>query len=328
MPANLPPEYFQAEKVYRQASTPQEKVEALRAMLALMPHHKGTDRLRAELTAKIARFSKEAERRPFTAKRGGGYYLRKEGAGQVALVGLPNCGKSQLLTALTEATPEVGDYPFTTKAPIPGMMKFENVQIQLLDLPAPTDRSAQSWLHGMLRNADALIVVLDLGYESVGQMETILAELQRLRIVPVGEKGGEKTEILTFPKRTLVLANKADLEGAADSFRNLERHYGSRFPVLSVSAAQGDGLEKMRGEVFNALEVIRVYTKTPGQKPSYEEPFVVKKGSTVSDVAESIHKDFAAKLKYAQVWGSGKFSGQRVKRDHILADGDVVELHI
>ena len=135
MPANLPPQYFAAEKRFRAAKTIPEKIEALEAMLAIMPKHKGTDKLRADLRGRMAKLSAEAERARATSRKGTSHYIRKEGAGQAVLVGLPNVGKSQLVAALTEATPEIGEYPFTTRSAIIGMMPFENVQIQLIDLP-------------------------------------------------------------------------------------------------------------------------------------------------------------------------------------------------
>jgi len=327
VPANLPPQYFETEKRYRGAKTPQEKIEALEEMFALMPKHKGTDRLRAELRTKIAKFHEEAEKRPFVAKKGSQlYYVRKEGAGQVALVGLPNVGKSQLVSALTQAAPQVADYPFTTQLPIPGMMEYENVQIQLVDLPAITAPEVNSWLPNIVKYADLLLIVVDLVQDPLAQLGATLEWLAKHRMAASNELK-EPPAGMTHVKRALVVATKVDYEASRQGLDSLVSHCGGRFAVFPVSATHGDGLEHLRGAVYQALDVVRVYTKAPGGKADLTEPSVVRRGSTVEDVAQTVHKDFARNLKYAQVWGSGKFDGQRVRRDYILQDGDIVELH-
>ncbi len=328
MPANLPPQYFEAEKRYRGARTPQEKIEALEEMFSLMPKHKGTDRLRAELRTKIARLEEEAQKRPCVARRGSQlYYVRKEGAGQAALVGLPNAGKSQLVSALTQAAPQIGDYPFTTQLPLPGMMHYENVQVQLVDLPAITAPEVSSWLPNIVKNADLVLIVLDLAQDAVAQLETVIAWLARHRMA-VSNELEEPPVGMTHVKRALVAANKSDFPDARRSLDLLASSCGEALPVLAVSAARGDGLEGLREGVYRALEVIRVYTRPPGGKADLSEPSVVPRGSTVEDLAQTVHKDIARNLKYAQVWGSGKFAGQRVRKDYILHDGDIVELHM
>ncbi len=327
MPANLPPQYFEAEKRYRQAKTPQEKIEALEEMFSIMPKHKGTDRLRAELRTKIAKFYDEAQKRPLIGRKGSLlYYIKKEGAGQAVLVGFPNVGKSQLLSAVTEATPEVADYPFTTQTPIPGMLKFENIQIQLVDVPAITAPHVDSWLPNVLRNADLLLIVVDLTHEPITQMEAIIERLEKFRINIFDQ--AVEVEPRVARKKALIIGNKRDLEGAEGGYKRLSSWYEGKLPLVCVSAKEGDGLEELGQHIYKALQVIRVYTKAPGQKPDLTEPVVVKKGSTVEEVAESIHKDFHSNLKYALVWGSGKFDGQKVKRQYVLQEGDVVELHV
>lgn len=329
MPANLPPEYLEAEKKYRQAATIPEKIKFLELMLSVMPKHKGTDRLRAELRKKLARLEEEAERKLATSKRGGlQYSVKKEGAGQVALAGLPNVGKSQIVASLTTAKTEVADYPYTTKLPIPGMMKFENIQIQLIDLPPLMMEENQAWLAHILRSADLVLMVVELQDDPVGQAEILFEELEKMRIKPLLPDQNRDSDIRVWFKKVMIVGTKRDLPGAEENLRELEARFSPQFKVIGVSAVSGQGLEELRREIFYSLEVIRVYTKAPGEKPDFTEPVVLKKGSTVLDVAETIHKDFAYKLKYAQVWGSGKFSGQRVSRDHQLQDGDVVELHI
>jgi ribosome-interacting GTPase 1 len=327
MPANLTPQYYEAEKRYRRARTPQEKIEALEEMFSVMPKHKGTDKLRAELRTKIAKFYEEAEKRPMVGRKGSLlYYVKKEGAGQAVLLGLPSTGKSQLITTITGASSQVADYPFTTQLPLPGMMEFENVQIQLVDLPAITAPNVSSWLPNVVRNADLLLVIIDLTQEPMAQAEAIIDWLARFRIGL--SQDSSRAEEITNWKTALIIGNKIDAEGASEKYRILESSYRGRFTVFSISAQRADGLEPLRTGIFSALDVIRVYTKTPGQKPDLTDPVVLKRGSTALDAAESVHKDFGRNLKYAQVWGSGKFDGQRVKRDYILQDGDVIELHV
>jgi ribosome-interacting GTPase 1 len=325
MPANLTPQYFAAEKRYRSAETLDERIIALQEMLAVMPKHKGTDGLRAELRTKIAKLSKEATKAQATARRGGMYHIPREGAGQIVLIGLPNVGKSQLVSAVTEAPLEVADYPFTTKVPQLGMMKFEDAQIQLVDMPPITDQDARPWFASVLRSANALLLVVDLGNDPVRQTDDTLAELEKFQ---VGLDGIRKTsDQVLFQKRGIIVGNKCDREGSVSSYTDLKAEYGDQIAVVSISAKRGTGLEELRRDAFNLLEVIRVYTKAPGERTDMSDPMILRKGSTVEEAAEGVHKDFRKELKYALIWGSGKFAGQRAKRDHVLQDGDIIELH-
>jgi len=325
MPANLPPQYFDAEKRYRQAKTPEDKIEALEVMLAIMPKHKGTDHLYGDLRRRIAKLTEEAERKAATSRAS--FYIRKEGAGQVALVGLPNAGKSQLLAAVTDALPEVGDYPFTTKTPNIGMMKFENIQIQLVDTPPVTGKDSRVWLNNIARNADLIAIIVDLSNSPVQQVEATLQELEDIGIVPATKETTEAT-IGKRPRKMLIIGNKNDLDSSGDSWSRLNSRYNAKFPTISVSCTESNSLQDLKKVIFKALEIIRVHTKSPGQKPDLTDPIILKRGSTVKEAAEDIHKDFKAKLKYAVVWGSGKFDGQRVSQGHVLQDNDIIELHI
>ncbi len=323
MPANLPPQYYDAEKRYRAARTPEDKIEALETMLAIMPRHKGTDHLYGDLRRRIAKLTEEAERKAATSRAS--YYIRREGAGQVALVGLPNSGKSQLLAAVTDAQPDIGDYPFTTKTPNIGMMKFENVQIQIVDTPPVTGKDSRVWLNNISRNADLIALVADLSKNPVGQIESTLQELDAVGIVPTDASA--ENLIGKRPKKMMIIGNKSDLDESQAGWKQLEAGYSTRFPIARVSAAGGE-LADIRKNVFQALDIIRVHTKSPGKKPDLTDPIILKAGSTIKDAAEDVHKDFKAKLKYAVVWGSGKFDGQRVSQDHVLRDNDIIELHI
>jgi hypothetical protein len=328
MPANLPPQYHEAEKRYRAAHTIPAKLAALQEMLAVMPKHKGTDHLKADLRAKVAKLTDELERP--AGSRGGRpspFAIRKEGAGQAVLVGPPNSGKSSLLVALTGARAKVASYAFTTQVPEPGMLRFENTHIQVVDTPALSEGRLESQLFGLLRQSDALVAVIDLGASPADQVEAVLGILRQWGMEALGSGKCPEPDRRQTEKRLVIDANKADLEGARDAFQELLASHGRRFPVVLTSATEMVGLEGLGREIFRSLGVIRVYTTSPGSEPSFDNPLVLPQGSTVEDAATSIHKEWRRKLKYALVWGSAKFEGQRVGRDYVLADGDVLQLH-
>ena len=315
MPANLPPQYFEAEKNYRLAKNTPEKIAALEEMLAIMPKHKGTDHLKAELRRRIAKLTQASEKKSATQRAS--MLIQKEGAAQVVVIGPPNTGKSQLVSAITSASPTVAEYPFTTQQATPGMMEFENIQIQLIDTPPLTTQSFEWWLPHMIRRADAILVVVDLSEAPLAQVEAITTQLENMRI----EIGQDK------PK-ALIIGNKLDLENAKENYIALKNKYGEQLPVIAISAKEGIDLEELKHKIYQTLDIIRVYTKAPGQKPDFTEPIILERGSTLQDAAAEVHKDFIHKLKYARIWGSGKHDGVMAKRDHILQDGDVIELHI
>ncbi len=326
MPANLPPQYFEAEKSFRSAKTAPEKIAALEEMLAIMPKHKGTDHLRAELRRRIAKLTEASEKKSATQRAS--MVIEKEGAAQVVVIGMPNAGKSQLVASVTKATPTVAEYPFTTHVAIPGMMEFENIQIQLIDTPPLVAQPVEYWIPHMLRRADALLIVVDLGDEPLAQMETIITKLENMRI-GIGEKKAEDESgrVLTQQKASII-GNKIDLANANRNYTALHNKYEGQFPIIAISAKEGIGLEELKLKTYQMLEIIRVYTKAPGQKPDFTDPIILDRGSTLEDAAAAVHKDFRASLKYARIWGSGKHDGVMVKRDHILQDGDIIELHI
>lgn len=325
MPANLTPAYLEAERHFKAATTTEEKLSALEEMLATIPRHKGTEKMQAELKRRLSKLRTEQARKP-VSRVDIIHRVEKEGAGQVAVAGPPNSGKSMLVRQLTRATPEVADYPFTTRVPLPGMMRFEDVQIQLVDLPPVHPDFPESWLYQIIRNADAAVLVVDLGDpDLIEDLETTLAQLANAKVqLRLGEPPGTPGWLA---KRTLLIANKLDAGGAGESLEILRELYGAHFEILPVSAATGRGLDEMRQRVFRLLNVVRVYTKAPGRKLELTAPYILERGSRLVDLAVHVHHDFLSQLKYARVWGHGKFEGQMVNRDYVMQDEDIVELH-
>lgn len=327
MPTNLPPEYFEAEKRYKDASDPREKVVALEALMATIPKHKGTDKLRADLRKKLSKLRDEGARR----KKGGGrsdlYTVERQGAAQVALVGFPNCGKSSLLASLTNARPVIADFPMSTVMPLSGMMPFEDIQFQLVDLPPLGHESTDGWVSGILRNADMFLLLVDLTDAPEVQAELLLEYLEGWRIPLLGKREGSTGEPLVRPKALVLVPTKFDQPGVPEALPDLRALYESQWPLCATSSVDGRGLEELRSAVFAASRIIRVYSREPGKPGRSDAPFTLLKGATVLDLAELIHKDFVTNLKFACIWGSSKFDGQKVQREYVLQDGDVVEIH-
>jgi len=330
MPANLTPQYLEAEAEYKKAQTPQDRLEALKRMWALLPKHKGTDKLQAELKAKMSDLKEEVEQAKRAPKKGGvSYKFPKQGAGQYVVLGAPNAGKSRLLTRLTRAAPAVAPYPFTTHEPTAGMMDWEDVKVQLIDTPPITADVMEGYLSSIVRAADAALLMLDLGDDDGPfAAETVIERLAAVKTVLIGKPPAEEPDASVKHVRTILAANKIDTPGAADRLEIVREMFGPRFPIHVISAEHGEGLEDLRNALYRSLNMIRVYTKQPGKPPDMTSPFSCKAGSTLVEMAALVHKDFAEKLKSARIWGTGVHDGQTIGREHVLHDRDVVELHI
>lgn len=328
MPANLTPQYKEAEERYRAAETTAEKLAALDEMMAIIPKHKGTEHMRADIKRRISKLKEQDGKKGGHGRRDEGHSVDREGAGQVVLVGPPNSGKSTLLSRITNALPDVGTYPFTTHRPLPGMMEYEDVKVQIVDMPPISEQNIEPWIPAIARNADALVLVLDMGDGAVlDGLEETLGILERYRVKPYdwrGEAPEDETGLLTM-KKAIFAANKMDLPDASGNMEVVRELWGEMFPI---SAQTGDGLEGLRNDTYAMLDVVRVYTKAPGKQADMEMPYVIPRGSTVEDVAAIIHKDFAEKLRFAKIWGGVKFDGQMVSRQHVLEDRDVIEFHV
>jgi ribosome-interacting GTPase 1 len=295
-----------------------------------LPKHKASEKLQADLKTKMSELREEIEKERKSPKKAGvSHKIPRQGAGQYVLVGAPNTGKSRLLTRLTRATPEVAPYPFTTREPHAGMMEWEDVRVQLIDTPPITADYLESYLQGMIWAADAALLLVDLGDDDGPfAAQAVLDRLAQTRTVLVGAPTATPEDPAMHSTRTLLASNKIDLPGATDRLEIVRELFGARFPVHVLSAERGDGIEELRTALYQFLNVIRVYSKQPGKPPDLTSPFTCPAGSTLVEMAALVHRDFAEGLKSARIWGTGVYDGQTVKRDHVLHDKDIVELHL
>jgi ribosome-interacting GTPase 1 len=330
MAANLTPQYLEAEAEYKKAKTPEERLECLRKMWTELPKHKASEKLQAELKTKISDTKAEIEKEKRSPKKVGvSHRIPHQGAGQIMLLGAPNAGKSRVLTRLTRATPEVAPYPFTTREPHAGMMQWEDVNVQLIDTPPITADFLEGYLSSMVRSADAVALFVDLADDDGPfATEAVIERLAQTKTVLTGSPPADPEDPTIEYVKTMLVANKLDAPGAADRLEIVREMFGERFPIEALDAESGHGLEELRTALYRLLNVIRIYSKKPGKPADMEAPFTCPAGSTLLQLAELIHRDFAEKLKSARIWGTGVFDGQSVQRDHVLHDKDIVELHV
>lgn len=311
MPANLTPEYQQAREAYEKAATPEEKLIYLQKMLSVIPKHKGTDKMQADIKRRISQLKKEAGKKKGGARQEDPFAIDRQGAGQVVLFGFPNTGKSRLVETLTNARVKVAPYPFSTPLPLPGMMPYQDILIQLIDTPPITEEGIGGPFTGIILQADLLLILFDTGSDDcVDELQMSLDFLGQL----------------SHPPKSLLVATKMDLPDASHRLEILQDLLSIEEEIIPVSAETGLGLEILKEKIFTILDIIRVYSKSPGKDPDLETPFTLNKGDQVVDFAAHVHKDFLDNLKSARVWGSSRFDGQEVAQDYVLADGDIVEL--
>lgn len=330
MAANLTPQYHKAEEAYRRATTPEEELEWLQVMFREMPKHKATDKLQADLKQKMSEVRKLIEKHAAAAKKAAQPKIPHQGAGRVVIIGGPNAGKSSLLKALTRATPEVAPFPFTTREPQPGMMPWEDVMVQLIDTPPITADVFDPYVQSLMRGADIIVLMANLGDdEGIDDLQAVLAKIAETKTRLGKETYLDQDDVGVSYTKTLFVPNKFDLPEAKDRLTLLHEFCDLDFEEHPIATEHGIGLEELRNTIYQALDVVRVYTKSPTKKdPDYDKPYTVRRGGTLLDVAEKVHRDFAENLKYARVWGSHIHPASQVKGDYVLHDKDVVELHV
>jgi uncharacterized protein len=330
MPANLTAQYLKAEENYRRAATLEEELQCLQVMLQEIPKHKGTDHLQAELKSKIAKLKKELATEKSSGKKTRGLRIPRQGAGTAILLGGPNAGKSKLVASLTRATPEVAPYPFTTTVPVPAMMPWEDVAVQLIDTPPITADYMDSPLHGLIRAAELVLLLVDLENDNgIEQCQDVLNRLAQTKTRLAAKSCLDEHDVGLSYTQTFLVPNKIDAPGAPARLELLHELLPMDFSEYVISAAHGTGLETLRTAIYQAMDVVRVYSKLPSAKEAdRDRPFTLRRGSALLEMAGMVHKDFLQGLKFARVWGSAVHDASQVKGDYVLHDQDVVELHM
>ncbi|MGE4000823.1 MAG: GTPase [Planctomycetaceae bacterium] len=334
MPANLTPQYKKAEDAYRRAQSAEERVGCLEEMLRLIPKHKGTTHMQADLKTRLKETRAEIETEKSAGKSTRSFRIPRQGAGTVILLGGPNAGKSRILKELTNAAPEVAEYPFTTREPLPGMMPWEDVKVQLIDTPPVTESHLEPYITGYVRSADLVLLCFDGGSDDAPeQTAEVVAQLDSRKTRLSTWSGFDEEDYSIVHVKTLMAVTRGDDPDAAERlafFREIMAGTpaaGSEFPSVAVELERADSIQELRNRIYETLNVIRVYTKKPGKPAEYEDPYTLPHGGTVEDLAVKVHRDLADSLKHAKIWGTSAQDGQTVGREHVLTDRDLVELH-
>lgn len=330
MAVNLTPQYHEAESHYKKASSPAEKLDWLKQMWVLLPKHKASEKLQADIKTRMSDLREEVEKPKSTARKITVGRIQRQGSGQIAIIGSPNSGKSQLLASLTAARPEIAPYPFTTRAPQAGMMEFENIKLQLIDTPPITADQLDQQTLNIIRQADSCLLAVDLSDDDgFFASEAVVSRLSEAGVflssqVPEGIEDWSIHHV-----RTCMIGTKCDSPGATERLEVLKELSKLNLRVIPIDCLTGSGLDSLGVSIFKLLDIIRVLPKKPGKPAEKTSPITIRRGESVLDFAAEIHGDLPTQLKAARVWGpSAPHEGQTVPRDHVLMDGDTVELQV
>jgi uncharacterized protein len=328
MAVNATPQYKKAEEEYRRAQSVQEQIDCLEKMLVLLPKHKASEKVQSDLKPRLKDARAELAVEKATPKKVRTYNFPRQGAGQVVILGGPNAGKSRVLAELTSAKPEVAPYPFTTREPQPGMMPWEDVTVQLIDTPPITDTFFEAYLPNIVRTTDGVVLCFDGSSDDAPEHTAeVIRQIEARKTLLARESGFVEDDLTQVRVKTLLVVTRSDDAGRADRVAFFEEMLPGRFEPLLVEFERPESTAALREAIYRMLGVMRAYTKAPGKPADYKSPYTLPIGGTVEDLAERVHKDLAAKLTHARIWGSGVHDGQSVGREHVLADRDLVELH-
>jgi len=303
MPTNTDYRYKNAELRYLAAKTDSEKLLALEEMIQTMPKHKSAEALRKNIRTRYKKLKEQIEtnkkKKSSTARKLG---IKKQEM-QAVLVGLANSGKSSLLACLTNASPEIASYEYTTKHPNIGSLDYEGCKIQIIDLPAIENELCDL---STINTADTLLIVIE-KIEQLKETEAFLEKASSSRII---------------------IFNKSDLL-SSDEKRKISAFLQSKkYNFILFSCKTKTNLAELKDKIFRSFHKIRIYTKEPG-KPHDNNPFILPQNSSVKDVAEKILHGFSKQIKETKVTGpSSKFPNQKVSLKHVLKDKDIVEFYV
>jgi ribosome-interacting GTPase 1 len=328
MAVNATPQYRKAEEEYRRAQSVEEQIVCLEKMLVLLPKHKASEKVQSDLKTRLKEARSELAAEKAAPKKTKSCRFPRQGAGQVVILGGPNAGKSRVLAELTSARPEVAPYPFTTREPQPGMMPWEDVTVQLIDTPPITDTFFEPYLPNLVRVADGVLLCFDGSSDDApDHTAEVIRQIESRKTLLARESGFLEDDLTSVRVRTLLVVTRAEDAGRADRLAYFEEMFPGRFDPVLVECDRAESVAALRETIYRMLAVMRVYTKAPGKPAEFKSPFTLPLGAVVEDLAEKVHKDLAARLTHARIWGSGVHDGQSVGRDHVLADRDLVELH-